>query len=372
MGLDKMRKIAIVGAGKTGRGFIGRLLKQAGREMLFVDNNKEQVDALNAAGSFRVDFFGGRAPGVTVDGYAAYTWADADLSGVGLIFVSVGGGNLADVGRALARRAIAPQIILCENARSPVETLTNAAGRQIAAAEATVFCTTIEGGGLDIASENYPVLQFDARPFGGNPPRVNGFTPVSDFGNFLTRKLFTYNAASCVIAYLGCLLGYTAYSDAANDTRIIALLDKNYEQTNRALCAEFGYDAAEQAEFARLSRVKFLDTAIADTIARNAREPQRKLSAGERIIGPMTLIQKHGGDSAALEGAAAAALLYDGEDEWREIKARLGFAGILREIGGLPPDGKLFKNIMDYVECEQSGNSIVERLVGVQNRERRV
>ena len=29
MGVDRMSKIVVVGAGKTGRGFVGRLLKEA-------------------------------------------------------------------------------------------------------------------------------------------------------------------------------------------------------------------------------------------------------------------------------------------------------------------------------------------------------
>ena len=41
-----MNKVVIIGAGKTGRGFIGRLAAEAGCEMLFVDTSKELVDKL--------------------------------------------------------------------------------------------------------------------------------------------------------------------------------------------------------------------------------------------------------------------------------------------------------------------------------------
>ena len=34
-----MSKIAIVGAGKTGRGFIGRLLREADQEMILIDKD---------------------------------------------------------------------------------------------------------------------------------------------------------------------------------------------------------------------------------------------------------------------------------------------------------------------------------------------
>ena len=35
-----MSKIVVVGAGKTGRGFIARLLQEANEEVIFIDKNK--------------------------------------------------------------------------------------------------------------------------------------------------------------------------------------------------------------------------------------------------------------------------------------------------------------------------------------------
>ena len=46
MSIDKKSKIVIIGAGKTGRGFIARLLN--GNEIIFIDKNRALVDALNS------------------------------------------------------------------------------------------------------------------------------------------------------------------------------------------------------------------------------------------------------------------------------------------------------------------------------------
>ena len=67
-----MSKIVVIGAGKTGRGFIGRLLAEAGKEILFVDKNAELVDRLNREKAFRVSFFGGSRVPVTVNNYTAW------------------------------------------------------------------------------------------------------------------------------------------------------------------------------------------------------------------------------------------------------------------------------------------------------------
>lgn len=353
-----MSKIAIIGAGKTGRGFIGRLLAEDGCEFLFIDKNAELIQKLNEQKSFQVGFFGNQREAQLVTNYQAVTWDEADLTDVELILVSVGGTNLSDVGVALRKWCFDGKkryIITGENATNPAKTLLEAIGassESVVAAEATVFCTTIEDGELDIFSENYPYLQCDAKPLNGYVPAVTGVKPVDNFGNFLTRKLFTYNAASCVIAYLGYIKGYTDYGDAANDSEILELLDKNYAATNEVLCQEFGYTKEDQEEFALLSKKKFCDRTIIDTVARNAREPQRKIKAGERIMGPLVLLDSYSADTSVLIRTAAAMLLYrnDEEDKWQEILEANTPAQILAKIGGLPEGSKLSKKILEEYE----------------------
>ena len=346
----------MIGAGKTGRGFIGRLLAEDGREFLLIDKNEALVRELNEKKSFQVSFFGNVREPQVVTNYKAVTWEEADLSEVELIFVSVGGTNLADVGAELKKHCNDGKrryIITGENATKPAQTILDAIGdADVKAAEATVFCTTIEDGGLNIASENYPYLQCDAAPLEGYVPAVAGVKPIDNFGNFLTRKLFTYNAASCVIAYLGYVKGFTDYGEAANDPEILELLDKNYAATNEVLCKEFGYTKEDQEEFALLSKKKFCDRTITDTVARNAREPNRKIKAGERIMGPLVLLDKYGADTSVLIKTAAAMLLYrnEGEDKWQEIVDTCTPEQILEEIAGLPKGSRLSDEILKEKE----------------------
>jgi mannitol-1-phosphate 5-dehydrogenase len=348
MGVAEMSKITIVGAGKTGRGFLARLLN--GNEITFIDKDQALVQKLNEAKKFDVKFFGNKKPTVTVQGYVAKTWADVSSIQADVIFVSVGGTNLADVGKELKKYVTCGQrIIVCENASSPAKKLFEAIGVEgVKIAESTVFCTTIEGGELDINSEWYPYLQFDAEALKGNLPELDGIKPVENFGGFLDRKLYTYNSASCVIAYLGYLKGYTVYSDAANDPEILALLDKNYEIINECICKEYGYGEEDQKEFALLSRDKFTDTTLVDTVARNAREPQRKITKTERIVAPMLLEIKYGKDSSVLEKTLAAMLLYTPKEEekWIQILEEKGYEGVLTELAGLDKESEVYARVL--------------------------
>lgn len=349
-----MKNVTVIGAGKTGRGFIGRLLAESGRSIYFIDKDKELVDKLNKDGKFTVSFFGGKREALTVENFKAVTWDDADLSETELIIISVGGSNLTDVSEEIKKRTNDGKkryIITAENAKHPSETVKEVLTDGFNIAESTVFCTTIENGGLDINSENYPYLQFDADKLMFNP-EIPALKPVNNFGNLLERKLFTYNAASCIIAYLGFLKGYTDYGEAANDGEILSLLDKNYAETNRVLCEIFGYTKEDQNEFALLSKAKFCDRTISDTVARNAREPQRKLQSGERIMGPLTLMYEKGADVSVLVLTAAAMLLYYGENEeaWEKIKADNSDEEILEKISGLKKDSPLSKMILGKEE----------------------
>lgn len=350
-----MSNIFIIGAGKTGRGFLARLCAESGKNVTFIDKDASLIERLNAAGSFRVSYFGGARADTVITGYAARTWDNADMTGADVIFVSVGGQNLIDVGAALAEKLPAdacPAIICCENASSPAEKLVSAMGRSdMPVSEATVFCTTIENGDIDIASENYPYLQCDRDRLMGRDIPVTAVRPVERFSDLLTRKLFTYNAASCVIAYLGAAKGYESYADAANDHEILELLDRNYAEVNKAMCAEFGYGKDDQAEFAMLSRIKFTSREIIDTVERNGRDVARKLAPGERILGVMELMKKHGADTTVMEMTVAAAISYTLDPKWNAYKNDHTAENILRDFCRLTDEAQIAR-IIGYTVTE--------------------
>lgn len=349
-----MSKVIIIGAGKTGRGFLARLLRD--QDIYLIDKNTDLVEELNQCKQIPIDFFGNKKPSLSVHFCGAYTWdtVDSDLfSGAAVILVSVGGTNLDDVGHQLSKYLTKDaRIIVCENASSPAKKLYDAIGIDgLKIAESTVFCTTIEKekGSLAINSEWYPYLQFDGNIFEQHQWVPEGLKPVGNFDGFLDRKLYTYNSASCIIAYLGAFKGYTVYGDAANDPEILEMLDANYESINRCICKEYGYEEQDQKEFALLSRDKFTDRTLIDTVARNAREPQRKLTYTERIVAPMLLQQKYGEDSSVLEKALAAALLYTPQEEtlWNAILAEKGYTGVLQDICGLSESNPAYGRILD-------------------------
>ena len=96
--------ITVIGAGKTGRGFIGRLLAESEKEIRFIDKDAALVAELNAKKQFRISFFGGKRADFAVGNYTACTWDNVQKIEDELILVSVCGPNLPDVGAALKTR----------------------------------------------------------------------------------------------------------------------------------------------------------------------------------------------------------------------------------------------------------------------------
>lgn len=366
---------AIIGAGKTGRGFLARLVNASQFDIAFVDSDNSLVARLQSLGKYAIQFFGGGREEVSIDNYQAFfagsIAATSKISEVDLIFVSVGSMNFPDVAGQLSLSAVIRKenrkesmcfVLACENTTNSgaklrslvLEASTNEVRPFVESwynfVECAVFCSTIEKDsfGLDILSEDFEDLPYDVDAIKGATLPIKGLVPQSRFDTFLKRKLYTYNCASAAIAYLGAQKGYRLYAEAANDPEILDLLRKLYHEIERALCAEFSLDPLDQRRFAERSLRKFRDPSIADTIARNARDVLRKLSPGDRLVGPANLMLKHGIKPDALASVFAAALSYDAPSETglKFILQEKGPEGVLAEVCGIDPKSEFGQRIV--------------------------
>ncbi len=364
----------IIGAGKSGRGFIGRLLSGAGYTPTYIDSSASLVHQLESKKAFDIEFFGNARPPVTIPienifhtddqrGIKAVAYSD-------VVFVSVGAGNLPEVGSYLKKvLAIRAQdqpllVITAENAIDPAKKLTEAihtkkeSNTGFLVTEAAIFCSTIEkpGTAVDILSEAYDSLPYDAlkaNQFSNLPSFLH---PEHNFPLLLTRKIFTYNCASAAIAYLGAYQGYAWYADAANDRSIIQVIDSLYAKVNEVLCEVYGLDAHDQEAFAKASKHKFQNREVRDSIERNARDATRKLSAEERLIGPLLLMQTHGMVSNALLLVIASAIWYGLEKQELRILESYKKGGIpltLSTVCQLDPHDHSIPIIQGYFDLLQ-------------------
>ena len=381
MRLENKYQIAILGAGLTGRGFIGRLIYESRFPFILIDRNAELVKTLDTRSRYTVSFFDNKREPISIDSFICVDTENPDIpklfADVRLFFISVGISNLEMAGKWLAekiessltddREHATRTFILCENGTNPAGKLRESlmyslptgvreyASRRCTFSEGVIFCTTIEDNcdPVDILSEDYQSMPCDARGLGGNLPMISALMPIEQFSGYLTRKLYTYNAASAIIAYIGWWKGYRVFAEAARDKEIHRLIADFFIQINIALCRQYGFDPEDQENFTASALAKFQNQAISDTIARNARDPFRKLGHSERIIGPAKLIAKYGGNADAMISAAACALAYEDptDEDWKRRKAVTAEKEILLQVSGLSERDELVEKILTRHNC---------------------
>ncbi len=345
--------VLMIGAGKTGRGHLARLLTESGISIVLADSDKELMRTFPER--YDVSFFSDREKEVIIPEYAG----DMDdpvihkyCQSARCIFVSVGMENLADVGERL--EVLIPDrcnVILCENGNDACSVFMKKMNgrKRFKTAQAAVFCTTIEGEGYNILSEDYSVL------FCQNSESAGGLgfgfiEYVDDFEVLMKRKLYTYNTLSAIISYAGAFYGYKEFTEAAKDKNIINLEDQYLRELRVPICLEYGFTPADQDDFCRGAKRKFGDERIRDNIKRNARDPKRKLAKDERIIGPLRLIQKYGGDTSVLEKILAMCFGYRGDPEWVALLEKYSTKEILCGVCMIRPEESLYTRIVNLIE----------------------
>lgn len=321
--------VAIIGAGASGRGFIARLLAQDDVDITFVDIDRALINQMNTDGGYYI-YVGREKKPVYMSEYHAHIIDTPEALDAAVradyIFVSVGEQNLhclKEFFEKIAQCREECRVIVCENGIEPkkvfCESLSEACRKQFRISQGVIFCTTIPYGDIDILSEDYNEMPYDVD---GDPFELpfTHFKAQKEFKVLLQRKIYTYNCLSACIAYAGYLKGYIDYAAAANDPQIYALCNILGKQLTQVVSEEFGIDYKEQADFTQRALNKFTNSAIRDTIGKNARSAMRKLSSNERLAGPIYLFCDQDANPEILCFLVACAFVYLRREEMDHLR----------------------------------------------------
>jgi mannitol-1-phosphate 5-dehydrogenase len=376
------RNAIVFGAGKMACGLIGHVLSSAGFTVQFVARRAEVVDAINRFEGFQLSIAGQRQS-LVIRGCSALPIDDdrrvtSAVANADVVFTAVGIDNLAAVTPAIAAglflrsktRGDDPlNVIACENlpgtgaylqhqvlgAASPETALCveRAGGFSAAVTRRVMTGGSMVGGELHFSVDSEHGLIVDRTGLRGDLPTLDGMLLTDDFTALVMRKFFTVNCAQAVAAYLGYREGCQYIHEAVNHPRVRPVVTAALAEAAAALEAEFPTqkagirrDAAEALE-----RLSSGDTA--DTISRVAREPRRKLSPRERLVGPARLAQRHELRNEALSRAIAAALSYDAPNDAQAVSLQQTIANeslekVLTEDCGLLPHESLARAVKGH------------------------
>jgi mannitol-1-phosphate 5-dehydrogenase len=371
------------GAGNIGRGFVGLLLHRAGYQVVFADVVDELIDGLNTNPSYRVREVGLESGEEVVDNYRAInSRADepavaAEIASADIVTTAVGPTVLRFVAPVIAAglrgRAggAAPLVVMaCENAINATDVLAGHIRDAVGDAEwpevaaRAVFANTAvdrivpaqaPDAGLDVTVETYFEWAIERPPFGGDEPSIPDATWVDDLAPYIERKLFTVNTGHASTAYHGFARGIKKLSDALADDAVRSAVEGVLGETKRLLVAKHDFsDAAQQAYVDKILQ-RFANPYLPDTVDRVGRQPLRKLSRNERLIGPAAELAERGVRPQHLLATVDAALSFDVPDdsesvELQQLLRTLSAAEATERICGLTPADPLYADVLAVLE----------------------
>jgi mannitol-1-phosphate 5-dehydrogenase len=375
------------GAGNIGRGFVGLLLHRAGYQVVFVDVVDELIDALNRTPSYLVKEVGLESREERVDNYRAINSrgdepaAVAEIASADIVTTAVGPTVLKFVAPVIAaglrQRAdgTAPLALMaCENAINATNVLAEHIRAAVpedewpAVAARAVFANTAvdrivpaqSTDGLDVTVETYFEWAIERPPFGGDEPSIPDATWVDDLAPYIERKLFTVNTGHAATAYHGFARGIKKLSDALADDTVRAAVTGVLDETRQLLVAKHDFTAEAQQAYVDKILQRFANPYLPDTVDRVGRQPLRKLSRSERLIGPAAELAERGIRPQHLLATVEAALSFDVPDdpqsvELQQLLRTLTAAEVTERICGLTPADPLYDDVVAVMARKVGG-----------------
>lgn len=364
------------GAGNIGRGFIGKLLADAGIELIFADVNQAVLDALNARHEYPVHVVGEHARLEIVKGVSAVNSTSDEIialiAEVDIVTTAVGPQILeriaGSVAQGLVRRSdsgnLRPlNIIACENmvrgtsqlkqhvlkALPPqyhawteqyVGFVDSAVDRIVPPSEAG------SSDVLEVTVETFSEWIVDQTHFKGELPEIPGMELTDNLMAFVERKLFTLNTGHAITAYLGQLAGHQTIRDAILDDKVRQVVKGAMQESGEVLIRRYGFDAAKHAAYIEKILGRFENPYLKDDVERVGRQPLRKLSAGDRLIKPTLGTLEYQLPHHHLVTGIAAAMHYRSEQDpqAQELVALLDKQGpqaTLAQLSGLDANSEV-------------------------------
>ena len=381
-------RIVIIGAGATGRGQIGEVAHGAGWAIAFIEREKDLVDALRSAGRYTVGLAGEQIDRIEVDDFQVFhtsqvdacsdAIANADIVATAVLPTNLGS-TVPTLAAGLARRQELHiekplNVIACENMERSSSTLRGYLREAAPELDWEWIDSHVsfpdsmvaravpvpEEDPLELIAERTQEWTVDAGAVKEPMPRLEGMTLTPSQEAALERKLYIKNTGHMAIGVLGYLKGHTLMDEAARDPEIFALVDAATRESAAAVVAKHGFDPRETEEYRRSFLEAMKSPFLPDQILRVVREPIRKLTREERLVGPAMLACEHGQTPAALAKVIAAALTLDipGDPQSKELQSRLtsdGVHSVIESICEIPRGHRLARLVADAYAGNSSG-----------------
>ncbi len=392
-----MKKAVMYGAGNIGRGFIGQLFSQSGYEVVFIDVNPVIIEKINVDKSYPIRIVDDeKSKEIIIRNVRAVNGIDieavaSEIANADIMATAVGVNVLSKIAKPIVSglkkrwqigNTSPLNIIICENLLDANQYLEQLLKQELEENEKKIFDKKIglveasigrmvpimteemqEGNPLRVYVEKYCELPVDKDAFRGEIPKIQNMIPFSPFDLYIQRKLFMHNMGHATAAYLGFIKNYKYIWETCKDSSIKLITFKALLESSIALSIEHNYPLKELIEHANDLIYRFGNRLLGDTVARVGRDPVRKLSENDRLIGAANLCMKNGIKPVYIAIGIAAGYAFSPENDTsaEKIRKTIGKQGInkaLEEYSNVKNDWPLFSQVIEFYEMLKSGKPL--------------
>lgn len=316
-----MKKAVLIGAGSIGRGFIGEVLHKSGYDLTFLDVSEKLVEDMNKQKKYSVIILGADESEYVVDGIRAFTpeqeGALDALKEADIITTAIGPSVLKNTSKIIAQ-GIKERfnanikdpltIIACENMEYGSSKLGEYVNEWLSEEE-RVYCAEyvafpdcevsrmvipqIKGEPLSVKVEGFMEWVVDENALKADISDIKAIKFTDNPTAYIKRKMYTLTGHA-IMGYKGYLKGYEYGYQAMYDDEIFELVYNALTESGKAWSMEYGKSMHEFNKYITIMLRRFSDNRLKDPIIRICREPIRKLSKDERLVGPANTALKHG------------------------------------------------------------------------------
>lgn len=377
------------GAGNIGRGFIGKLLSDAGVHVTFADVNEQVINEIAKRHQYPVNVVGEQSTTEIVHNVDAINSSSNEVSDyiakVDLVTTAVGPQILARIAENMAKGLIARHqqantaplnIIACENMvrgtsqfkqeifkyiphelhqwmNSHIGFVDSAVDRIVPPA------TSKTGDILEVTVETFSEWIVDKNQFIGDIPQIKGMEPVDNLMAFVERKLFTLNTGHAITAYLGFYNNIATIRDAILVDSIRAVVQGAMQESGQVLIKRYNFDPAKHQAYIEKILTRFENPYLHDDTARVGRQPIRKLGSGDRLVKPLLGTFEYELKNSNLLIGIAAALNYrnDDDDQASDLTQQISNKGVVQtfcDISGIESNNPIVSQIEQLYTAMQN------------------
>ena len=361
-----MKRALHFGAGNIGRGFIGKIMSEAGYEVIFADVNTQVIDQLNIDKEYEVEVVGENSKTDIVKNVSGIMSNDPEKVkeaglAVSLITTAVGpnvlkiiAGSFADIIKARKDKGMEEElnIIACENMvkgttflkeniyeklnESEKEYAEKYIGFPDSAVDRIVPPVNAEGKKPTyVVVEEFYEWIVDRNLIKGDL-ELEGMIKTDNLMAYIERKLFTLNTGHAITAYIGKYKKYKTIDESIKDADIRNIVKGAMGESGEVLIKRYGFD--REAHFKYIDKIikRFENIYLKDDVERVGRQPLRKLGKNERLIKPLLGTLEYNTSNENLVTGIAYALKFDGSDEesvkLSSMMKEKGLAETLKEV----------------------------------------